>query len=146
MGDSTGTQDKRVQHADKKELKQIEEEWQRDSADLFDEYQEVAVLFAAATWFAPVFPLGMPLALFHAITESVSDRFKLCTGIRRVVPQSSDLVVLETWLTLFEAISYIGVVVSMAVIAVQGTWDVWHVVAIEHVLLFVKLYLNLSIP
>eukprot|EP00929_Paragymnodinium_shiwhaense_P000313 TRINITY_DN100556_c0_g1_i1.p1 TRINITY_DN100556_c0_g1~~TRINITY_DN100556_c0_g1_i1.p1 ORF type:complete len:841 (-),score=139.40 TRINITY_DN100556_c0_g1_i1:57-2504(-) len=124
----------------------VEAEWQKEEGDLGADYLEIAVLFATATWFAPVFPLGMPLALLHVVTEAASDRFKLCTATRRPLRKPSNFILQETWLDVFEALSYIGVVVSVMTIAVTGSWNAWHIVAIEHALLFGKLFLGLTIP
>jgi len=126
----------------------IEEQWQQELVDLGDDFAEVATLYAAAVWFAPVFPLGMLLALVHAVTETVSDRYKMCYVARRSLPDPYFAVQMETWLHVLSAIGVIGAPVSLGLtyIAHGGAWDFQALVLAEHAILFVKLYLMLSIP
>jgi len=126
----------------------IEEAWQRAASELGDDFTEVATLFAAAIWFAPVFPLGMLLALFHAVTETASDRYKMCFVARRSLPDRHFAVMYDAWLQIMNAISIIGVCVCVALTYVshEGNWSFHELACVEHVILFVKLYLLMNIP
>lgn len=126
----------------------IQDQWQRDVVDLGEDFCEVVTLFAAAIWFAPVFPLGMLLAFVHALTEASSDRYKMCFVSRRPLPDPYCAVMYDAWLLIMSAIGCIGVPVSMGVVYVahEGAWAFQALVAIEHLILFVKLYLLISIP
>jgi len=125
----------------------VEREWQRPVAEIGEDYLEVAVLFAVTTWFAPVFPLGPLLALIHAVTEAWSDSHKLRNVMRRPVPEGRNEVVLEAWLDIFSIIGCCGIGVSFGLLAVfeDGLDRTWLAIG-EHVVLFIWLYLYMSIP
>lgn len=125
----------------------IEREWQKPDQEIGEDYLEVAVLFAVATWFAPVFPLGPLFAFMHAITEAWGDSYKQCRIMRRRVPEGKNEVVLEAWLDVFSMIGCFGIGISTALISMcQGGWNAHQLSIFEHMVLFVWLYLYLSIP
>jgi len=125
----------------------VEREWQRPVAEIGEDYLEVAVLFAVTTWFAPVFPLGPLFALIHAVTEAWSDSHKLRNVMRRPVPEGRNEVVLEAWLDMFAIIGCCGIGVSFGMLAVfEDGLDRTLLAIGEHVVLFIWLYLYMSIP
>jgi len=125
----------------------LEREWCRPVAEIGDDYLEVAVLFAVATWFAPVFPLGPLLALIHAITEAWTDSHKLRNVMRRPVPEGKNEVVLEAWLDMFAIIGCCGIGVSFGLLTIfeDGLDRCWLAIG-EHAVVFIWLYLYMSIP
>jgi len=80
-----------------------------DLADpaLFDDYLEMGVMFAAMIFYSPVFPLGALLALGHALMEATSDAYKLCQVQRRLLPRHLDAVLLEAWVSIFDALGFL---------------------------------------
>jgi len=127
--------------------KAIEHEYQRLPEEICDDYLEVAILFAAATWFAPVFPLGMLLAFLHAVMEVWGDSYKLCSVTRRTAHQGPNEAVLEAWLDVLVVISCLGIGISLALFrTAELGWDSFSLQMAEKVVLFFWLYLYLSIP
>lgn len=108
----------------------------------------MAVMFAAMTFYAPVFPLSAALCLGHTLFEASSDAYKLCEVQRRLLPRRSDEVALEAWLEIFRAISFGGVACSVALVAVADPdqWSMRSLVLVEHAMVFFKGYLSWSIP
>jgi len=125
----------------------VEREWRRPVEEIGEDYLEVGVLFAVATWFAPVFPLGPLLALIHAITEAWTDSHKLRNVMRRPVPEGKNEVVLEAWLDMFAIIVCCGIGVSFGLLTIfeDGLDRCWLAIG-EHVVVFIWLYLYMSIP
>jgi len=125
----------------------VEREWRRPVAEIGEDYLEVAVLFAVAIWFAPVFPLGPLLALIHAVTEAWTDSHKLRNVMRRPVPEGKNEVVLEAWLDMFAIIVCCGIGVSFGLLTIfeDGLDRCWLAIG-EHVVVFIWLYLYMSIP
>jgi len=126
--------------------REIEDQWGSPTPELSNEYQELAIVFASATFFAGVFPIGLPLSLVHLILSMWSDCYKMFFTTRRMLPHPEDGIVFEAWQAVFEALSVIAVVTNCALIRIVSDCSMLQMVVLEHVLLFFKAYLSYSIP
>lgn len=115
--------------------------------ELFEEYLEIALLLSAFTWFSAVFPLGGVLALAHAIAVLKTRRLKLFFAVRRKMEDDDDAVMVDATLKVLEAISFVGVICSIALlqVATPNGWSMGQLWCVEHLLLFFKAYLSMVI-
>jgi len=90
-----------------------EEEFKKPEAVLFDEYLQISLLFCAALCFAPVFPEGLIVAMFHGACNYMSDRASFFKSYRIPLPLRSDVYATCGWLTVWTGIGWIGVFVSI---------------------------------
>mmetsp|Transcript_9226 Transcript_9226/g.20588 ORF Transcript_9226/g.20588 Transcript_9226/m.20588 type:complete len:777 (-) Transcript_9226:29-2359(-) len=129
-------------------LQRVDRELAKPKPSMFDEYVEMAVMFGVMCAYAPVLPLGPLLVLTHAVFESSSDMYKLCYSYQRLLPKHSDEVEAETWIAIFDALSLLGVMISIALIGVAfpDAWTSRDLIIAEHALLIFKGYLAWSIP
>jgi len=186
----------------------IQIEYDKSPPQLFDEYLQVAIVFGAATFFAPLFPEGLMIAFLHTLFEFCADKSSLVRH-RIGIPKKSNLYEIRGWVGVFESIGWASIVVSTWLVYVflagiarekmqevcgpQGnlthadfaynssscsfnTWDeyvewdpmkhsesdpfkyalsvlfspgyrtVFALLLVEHILLFVKAYVQISIP
>lgn len=124
-----------------------EQHYDLPTPKLDDEYCEMAVMFAAATLYAPVFPLGAMFAFLHAVFEGAGDAYKLCGVTRRLLPKQADEDVLHVWLGVFEAITTLAVMSSLSLIWLDnpGFWTFSELLVAEHVFIFFKVRLVASL-
>merc|ERR1712079_631346 len=85
--------------------KACDEQFDLEKPDLNTEYLQLAVLFAAPTSFAVVFPLGPLFAFIHTFVSRSSDAFKLLTLNKRKAPRNADIIIADTWIEIFDVIS-----------------------------------------
>jgi hypothetical protein len=126
----------------------LEKELEKQAQNLGEEYQQMAVLFAATTSFAVAFPLGPCLALIHCHISMRSDGWKFLKLARRAPPTQVDAIVADTWVEMFEAISTVGLITNVCCLAVADSslYTPLRLFTLEHVLLAFKFYLAWSIP
>jgi len=145
-----GSAGKKEPYVDIELMQAVEDQWSREDEVVADEYSELAVMFAAAVWFAPVFPMGAILALAHVVGEYFSDRYKICTVTRRNFPRGADFLVLDCWLKVFDLIGWMGIILPVFLVGVanrdSGGWSAIHVILFEHAFIFFKGYVTHHIP
>eukprot|EP00930_Biecheleria_cincta_P015534 TRINITY_DN12923_c0_g1_i1.p1 TRINITY_DN12923_c0_g1~~TRINITY_DN12923_c0_g1_i1.p1 ORF type:complete len:818 (-),score=129.88 TRINITY_DN12923_c0_g1_i1:121-2574(-) len=129
----------------------IDRQLNLEKADLNIEYQQLIVLFALSTSFAVALPLGPFLALLHTVASRWSDGWKFLNVNMRAAPSPASGVISQTWVDVLEGLSVASVVCNFAVLAVsendpEHKVNLFHLVALEHVLLVFKAYLAWSVP
>uniref|UniRef100_A0A8C6USC6 Anoctamin n=1 Tax=Neogobius melanostomus TaxID=47308 RepID=A0A8C6USC6_9GOBI len=124
---------------------------------LFAEYIELLVQFGYLSLFSCVFPLTAVLLLINNFTEIRADAYKICKLFRK--PFSAPADNMGVWQIAFEVLSFVSVVSNCWLLmlspqiqadCVEGELSCTNVlllaVAIEHVLILVKVVLSVLIP
>eukprot|EP00611_Tribonema_gayanum_P023904 TRINITY_DN5126_c0_g1_i1.p1 TRINITY_DN5126_c0_g1~~TRINITY_DN5126_c0_g1_i1.p1 ORF type:complete len:344 (+),score=77.83 TRINITY_DN5126_c0_g1_i1:283-1314(+) len=124
--------------------------------DIFDDYTMSLIQFGYVTFFSMAFPLAPLLALLNNLVQIRVDAFKLCRTRRRPLAQTTSGI--GVWDNVLEIMTILAVVTNCALVGVTST-IVWHllppmsstykvlvVVAVEHVLLFLKYWVESLIP
>eukprot|EP00928_Gymnodinium_smaydae_P085196 TRINITY_DN6854_c0_g1_i2.p1 TRINITY_DN6854_c0_g1~~TRINITY_DN6854_c0_g1_i2.p1 ORF type:complete len:873 (-),score=198.61 TRINITY_DN6854_c0_g1_i2:121-2739(-) len=89
----------------------IEKEHGKNDPEMFEEYLQVALVFGAATFFAPIFPEGIIIAFVHTVCEYCGDKSSLLRH-RLSMPTQSQLFGLQGWITVFDGVGWLSIVVS----------------------------------
>ncbi|XP_074533934.1 anoctamin-10 [Halichoeres trimaculatus] len=124
---------------------------------LFAEYIELLVQFGYLSLFSCVYPLTAVLLLINNLTEIRSDAYKICKLFRK--PFSPPVANMGVWQTAFEVLSFVSVVSNCWLLLLspqlkdlfeEGRMSSTNLlllaVAVEHVLILVKLFLTVLIP
>ncbi|KAK7891976.1 hypothetical protein WMY93_023939 [Mugilogobius chulae] len=124
---------------------------------LFAEYIELLVQFGYLSLFSCVFPLTAVLLLINNLTEIRSDAYKICKLFRK--PFCAPVANMGVWQIAFEVLSFVSVVSNcwllmlspqIQVQCLEGELSCTNVlllaVAMEHVLIVVKVVLAVLIP
>jgi hypothetical protein len=85
--------------------------YKKDTLQLGDEYLQVALMFAAATFFSPVCPEGWIFVFAHTILEYLGDKSKL-RHMRTAMPRHSRVFVCKAWVQVFSVIGWLGICIS----------------------------------
>ncbi|XP_077978794.1 anoctamin-10-like [Glandiceps talaboti] len=121
----------------------------------FDDYLELFLQFGYVFLFSSVYPLAAVWALLNNVIELRTDAFKLCTVYQR--PFSRQTAGIGTWQITFEVMGVLGVITNTALVAMSTeaqslftdsseTSFILVFVAIEHVIIGIKLLLAFMIP
>ncbi|XP_056138107.1 anoctamin-10 [Lampris incognitus] len=124
---------------------------------LFAEYIELLVQFGYFSLFSCVYPLTAVLLLINNLTEIRSDAYKLCKLFRK--PFSAPVAGLGVWQTAFEVLSFVSVISNCWLLllsprlremcqegGISTTNILLLAVAVEHVLIVIKMILAFLIP
>lgn len=124
---------------------------------LFAEYIELLVQFGYLSLFSCVFPLTAVLLLINNLTEIRSDAYKVCKLFRK--PFTAPVAGMGVWQISFEVLSFVSVVSNCWLLmlspqvqaeCLRGELSCSNVlllaVAMEHVLILVKVVLSVLIP
>uniref|UniRef100_A0AAV2L073 Anoctamin n=1 Tax=Knipowitschia caucasica TaxID=637954 RepID=A0AAV2L073_KNICA len=124
---------------------------------LFAEYIELLVQFGYLSLFSCVFPLTAVLLLINNLTEIRLDAYKVCKLFCK--PFSAPVANMGVWQIAFEVLSFVSVVTNcwllmlspqIQALCLDGEFSCSNVlllaVAMEHVLILVKLVLSVLIP
>ena len=116
---------------------------------------EIFIQFGYVTFFSSVYPVAGFLALLNNILEIRGDALKLCVAYQRPFTESvSDIGV---WQVAMECMGAIAIIVNCALVGQAGQIFTWFpdmsrtdiilfIVAVEHILLFVKILIDYAIP
>ncbi|CAM9132883.1 unnamed protein product [Phaeothamnion confervicola] len=124
--------------------------------DMFDDYTMSLIQFGYVTFFSLAFPLAPLLALINNLLQTRVDAYKLCRTRRRPVAQKAGGI--GVWDNVLELMTVIAVMTNCALVGVTST-QLWRlmpglsmqgrflfIVVVEHVLLFLKYWLEASVP
>ncbi|XP_052102473.1 anoctamin-8-like isoform X2 [Mytilus californianus] len=123
--------------------------------DTLEDHLEMLIQFGYVTLFSSAFPLAALCALLNNIIEIRSDAFKLCMHHQRPFGKSVESI--GTWQDALELMGIIAVGVNCALIGVSGqigrllpvtelSTTIIIIVALEHVILALKLLIAYAIP
>lgn len=116
------------------------------------DYMEVVIAYGYVILFGASFPLTATLFLVLIIVEIRVDAWKLCTVTQRPFPEATNSI--GVWLYIIQVMSVVGAITNVGIILfttnafdIEDTGDKWIVfIALEHILLFIKVSISLLIP
>jgi hypothetical protein len=121
-----------------------------------DDYTMSLIQFGYVTFFSMAFPLAPLLALINNLVQTRVDAFKLCRTRRRPIAQKTSGI--GVWDNALELMTSIAVVTNCALVGFTST-AVWSqlpemsqttkvlvIIAFEHLLLFVKYWVESTVP
>jgi hypothetical protein len=121
--------------------------------DTFDDYLEMVVQYAYLTLFSVVLPLAPLMVLLNNALELRTDAAKILMCRRQVARRAAGI---GMWEPLLVAISYASVLTNVSVLfftsdSLDGFFSsdaskLWCAIALEHLLLFAKTVVSVSIP
>ncbi|XP_028392875.1 anoctamin-10-like [Dendronephthya gigantea] len=123
---------------------------------VFWDYLELFLQFGYVFLFSSVYPMAAFWALFNNVFELRTDAFKICKISQRVFAQPSQGI--GAWQTAFEVMGILAVMTNCALLAMSPSIQQWLpsdfstlntifvFVAIEHILLGIKLVIAVLIP
>lgn len=121
----------------------------------YDDYLEMFIQFGYVFLFSSVFPLAAFWAVFNNVLEIRADAFKLCKAFQR--PTAKQAKNIGAWQIAFELMGAIAVMTNCALLALSPDlrthfsrfssveWTLLFV-AIEHIILFLKVIIAYLIP
>ncbi|XP_060575642.1 anoctamin-8-like isoform X2 [Ruditapes philippinarum] len=123
--------------------------------DTFDDYLEMFIQYGYVILFSSAFPLAALFALLNNVIEIRSDAFKLCIYHQR--PFGKRVRNIGIWQDALRVMGLIAVVVNSALIGVSGqmtrmtpdldtTSRIFVILALEHVILVLKMLFTYAIP
>ncbi|CAM9497815.1 unnamed protein product [Laminaria digitata] len=125
-----------------------------DMADVLDDYTMSLIQFGYVALFSAAFPLAPLLAMINNLVQTRVDAHKICKTRRRPIALKSGGI--GVWDNVLELMTVIAVITNCALIGVTSTrwWPnevsratrVLVVVMAEHVILFLKYWMESSIP
>lgn len=120
----------------------------------FDDFDELVIQYGYVTLFVVAFPLAPLLALINNLLEVRVDSFKVCRASRRPEPRGAANI--GTWYGILEIMSFIAVIVNVALIAfaspVTDDWfdtaeaKAYAFIATEHFIFIVKFAIAYFVP
>ncbi|OCT84718.1 anoctamin-10 [Xenopus laevis] len=124
---------------------------------LFDDYMELLVQFGYVSLFSSVYPLTAALLILNNITEIRTDAFKLCQIFQK--PFSYPEANIGIWQTAFETLGFLSVITNCFLVAISPEIQavckkyevgpekiLLYMLAAEHILIILKLFLAFAIP
>ena len=126
--------------------------------ELDEDFLEMVIQWGYVTMFVVAFPLAPAVALLNNVMELRIDANKLCTLTRR--PRPRKVAGIGSWARLMDLIALIAIVTNVLLVgytdvddyeAVLGPFEwtrdpVWVMLALEHVIILIKLFLSFAIP
>ncbi|KAG6425872.1 hypothetical protein SASPL_110078 [Salvia splendens] len=119
---------------------------------LFDDFLELVLQFGMIMMFACAFPLAFAFAAMNNITEIRADALKLLSMMRRPIPRAEET--LGAWLNIFQFLIVMSICTNSALLVCmydrEGNWKLSPglaaILAMEHVLLFIKFGFSRIVP
>ncbi|KAJ5077262.1 ngep-related [Anaeramoeba ignava] len=122
-----------------------------------DDYSEMMIQFGYISLFSISFPAASILALLNNIIEIRTDSFKL-KNMKRPEPRPANGI--GSWIIILEILSFLIILSNIALVAVSSTEQLdyyfsdgisdterlWFLIAVEHILIVLKLLLRVVIP
>ncbi|CAN0047611.1 unnamed protein product [Ectocarpus sp. 4 AP-2014] len=122
--------------------------------DVFDDYTMSLIQFGYVALFSAAFPLAPLLAMINNLVQTRVDAHKICKTRRRPIALKSGGI--GVWDNVLEVMSVIAVITNCALIGVTSErwWPadvsratrILAVVVAEHIILFLKYWLESSVP
>ncbi|XP_047962822.1 anoctamin-like protein At1g73020 isoform X1 [Salvia hispanica] len=119
---------------------------------LFDDFLELVLQFGMIMMFACAFPLAFAFAAMNNITEIRADALKLLAMMRRPTPRAEETI--GAWLNIFQFLIVMSICTNSALLVCmydrEGNWNLSPglaaILAMEHVLLFIKFGFSSIVP
>lgn len=119
---------------------------------LFDDFLELTLQFGMVMMFACAFPLGFVFSLLSNLSEIRADALKMLALLRRPAPRADATI--GAWLNIFQFLIVVSICTNSVLLIwlydKEGEWKISSglvaILAMEHVLLFIKFGFSRIIP
>ncbi|CAM9391551.1 unnamed protein product [Discosporangium mesarthrocarpum] len=124
--------------------------------DAFDDYTMSLIQFGYVTLFSAAFPLAPLLAMINNLIQTRVDAYKLCKTRRRPIAVKSSGI--GVWDNVLELMTVVAVITNCALVGATSS-QLWRlipgasttekfllIVALEHLILFIKYWVKTAVP